>query len=299
MNTLDEYNFSDIPITKCSSRYLSRKFPLHALTILSGHSRETTEDYYNDSKTIDVASHVVWQYTISGRGCIELGNGYQDLLPGSLMIVSIPGPNVYFLPEFSSHWEFVFLTMIGREAVRITQMIEQHLGNVISTEGIPQTIKLLYEILKKLFSGAIDNPFNNSSCTYQLCMKFLEEVGGIGETRRKHTFDNVKKFLRENLYRDIQVEEMAAIMNLSRSHFTRVFSREMGMSPRMYLEDLRLKTAMDILFQRGSTVKETAAQCGIYDVNYFCRLFKKRYGISPGKYRERNFAGSSPDKKQG
>jgi AraC-like DNA-binding protein len=288
MNTLSEYNFSSLPITKLSSRYSSRKFPLHALTILSGHSRETTEDYYNDSKTMDMSSHVVWQYTISGRGCIELENGYRDLLPGSLMIVSIPGPNVYFLPEFSGHWEFVFLTMIGREAVRITQMIEQHLGNVIFAEGMPQTIKLLYEILEKLFSGEINNPFINSGYTYQLCMKFLEEAGGVGETRRKHSFDNVKNFLRENLYRDIPVEEMAATMNLSRSHFTRIFSREMGMSPRMYLEDMRLKTAMDILFQKGSTVKETAARCGIYDVNYFCRLFKKRYGISPGKYKERH-----------
>jgi AraC-like DNA-binding protein len=62
---------------------------------------------------------------------------------------------------------------------------------------------------------------------------------------------------------------------------------EMGKSPRMYLEDLRLKTAIGLLFDKSASVKETAALCGIYDVNYFCRLFKKRYGISPGKYKER------------
>jgi AraC-like DNA-binding protein len=60
----------------------------------------------------------------------------------------------------------------------------------------------------------------------------------------------------------------------------------MGISPRLYLEELRLKTAMDILFREGSSVKEAAIQCGIPDVNYFCRLFKKRFGISPGKYRD-------------
>ena len=80
---------------------------------------------------------------------------------------------------------------------------------------------------------------------------------------------------------------MAEVLNLSRSHFTRLFSKEMGISPRMYLEDLRLKTAMDLLFKEQISVKETAALCGIYDVNYFCRLFKKRYGISPGKYKEK------------
>jgi AraC-like DNA-binding protein len=82
---------------------------------------------------------------------------------------------------------------------------------------------------------------------------------------------------------------MAEVMHLSRSHFSRLFSKELGMSPRMYLEDIRLKTAIDILFQEGTSIKETAARCGIYDVNYFCRLFKKRYGISPGKYKEQYY----------
>jgi AraC-like DNA-binding protein len=60
----------------------------------------------------------------------------------------------------------------------------------------------------------------------------------------------------------------------------------MGISPRLYLEDLRLKTAMGILYNERSSVKETAMRCGFNDVNYFCRLFKKRFGISPGKFKE-------------
>ncbi|MDR1655437.1 MAG: AraC family transcriptional regulator, partial [Treponema sp.] len=92
-------------------------------------------------------------------------------------------------------------------------------------------------------------------------------------------------FLKANLYRDIQVEEMADFMRMSRSHFTRIFGREMGMSPRIYLEDLRLKTAAETLFEEGAQVKEAAARCGIYDANYFCRRFKKHFGMSPGKYK--------------
>ncbi|MDR1470448.1 MAG: AraC family transcriptional regulator [Spirochaetaceae bacterium] len=41
------------------------------------------------------------------------------------------------------------------------------------------------------------------------------------------------------------------------------------------------------------SIKEAAVLCGICDVNYFCRLFRKRYGISPGKYREKEW-GSPP-----
>jgi AraC-like DNA-binding protein len=294
MNERMEYSFGDLPLIKAPSHYSNRKFPLHAITVLFGHCRETGAEYYNDGKEMEAASHAAWQYTLSGRGCLELESGRYDLLPGSLMILSIPGPHVYYLPESSDHWEFVFVTMIGREAVRITRMIERRLGNVIAADRMPETLSLLYDILEKLFSGEINNPFNNSAHTYRLCMKFLEEAGDIRKSGGKYSFEELKTFLKDHLYRDISVEEMAGVMNLSRSYFTSVFSREMGVSPRIYLENLRLKTAMDVLFEKGATVKETAFRCGIYDVNYFCRLFKKRYGVSPGKYREQNFSGPVP-----
>lgn len=289
-----EQDFSTLPVMRLSSRYSSRKFPLHALTVLSGHSRETSTAYYNDGRAQDLSSYAVWQYTVSGRGAINLKDGCRDLLSGSLMIVSVPGPHVYYLPEDSDHWEFVFLVMAGREAIRVTRMIEQNIGNIVSTATTPGTAALLYEILDKLFSGEINDPFINSCYTYRLCMMFLKEAGdrkSIGETR---LFEGLTAFLKDNLQRDISVEEMAEFMGLSRSHFTRLFSGEMGMSPRIYLEDLRLKTAIGILFGENASVKETAIRCGICDVNYFCRIFRKRYGISPGKYKERECRNRPP-----
>lgn len=280
-------DFSVFPFSKISLRHSNRAFPLHALTLLSGHSRETSADYCNDGKK-EKNPYAVWQYTIAGRGRIDGQNTLQDLLPGDLMILSVPGSHAYYLPPDSPEWEFVFLVLIGREAVRITRLIEERLGRVVSGGGIPQTLSLFHELLEKLFSGEIRNPFINSSYTYRLCMAFLEEAAGIRGPGMKHSFEDLKAFMKDNLFRDIAVDEMAEIMKFSRSHFTRLFSRELGMSPRLYLEDLRMKTSADILVREGCGIKEAAARCGIYDENYFCRLFKKYFGLSPAKYRERN-----------
>jgi len=287
MSQAPDLPFSQFPIKRLSTRYSSRKFPLHALTVLSGHSIETSPSYYNDGKTKELSSYGVLQYSLAGRGRIDLKKGSYDLLPGSLMIVSVPGPHAYYLPKDSDSWDFVFLVMVGREAIRITRMIERHLGNVFETGNAGKTVSLLYEMLDKLFSGEINDPFINSYYTYRLYMTFLGEFGDHGFTGNEQPFEELIRFLKDNLYRDISVEEMAEVMHFSRTHFTRLFSKEMGLSPRMYLEDLRLKTAMRLLFQEQNSVKETAALCGIYDVNYFCRLFRKRYGISPGKYKEK------------
>jgi AraC-like DNA-binding protein len=262
------------------------------LTLLSGRSRETSPAYFNDS-TKETNPYAVWQYTVAGRGRIDTKEKSLDLLPGSLMILSVPGPHAYYLPADSDFWDFVFLVFIGREAVRITRMIEQRTGCVIAAGAIPATLSLLYEVLEKLFSGEIRDPFANSSYTYRLCMSVLKETAAANPQRINYSFTNLRAFLKEHIHRDISVEEMAEVMGFSRSHFTRIFCKEMGISPRLYLEDLRLKTAIDIFGNEGCSIKEAAMRCGIYDVNYFCRIFKKRFGLSPGKYREKNRPGPS------
>ena len=196
---------------------------------------------------------------------------------------------VYYLPEDSSSWEFVFLVMKGQEALRLTRRVEIHLGNVLNAGEISGTISLLYETLNNFISGGINNAYINSCLTYRL---FMTLFGEIPEFHNKLNIENegrffeLTQFLRDNLHRDIPVKEMAEIMNLSRSHFTRLFQEEMNTSPRTYLADLRLKTAIELLFNEPLSVKEVAAHCGFNDENYFCRLFKKHYGLSPGRYKE-------------
>ncbi|AEF81859.1 putative transcriptional regulator, AraC family [Leadbettera azotonutricia ZAS-9] len=290
-----ELDFSSLPLIRKNSRYSNRKFPLHTLTSLSGHSRETDTSYYNDCRRRGISYYMVLQYTLSGRGRIDLKDRSRDLLPGSLMVLSVPGEQVYYLPEDSEYWEFVFLVLVGRDASRTIKAVESSRGNILDSAGIPRTMELCYRLIQDLFAGKIANPFDNSSRSYELCMALMEETGNtkdiqdIRSIREKQSFEDLLVLMQDNLYRDIPVEEMAAAANLSRSHFTRLFARATGKSPRQYLEELRLKTALDMLCSENFNIKETAAQVGIRDVNYFCRLFKKRFGISPGVYRNRSY----------
>ena len=265
------------------------KFPLSTFTALSGHSIETSGDYHYDNRTNNRFAHLgygIWQYTLSGRGRIDFNTHSKDLFPGTLMLISTPGPHVYYLPADSDSWEFVFLVIKGREAIRLTRIIELNVGNVLDANKFPQTFSLLYEVLHNFLTGGINELYINSYYTYQLYMTLLGEAHGFGiNAENDRRFNEVIQFLKDNLHRDIPVEEMARIMKLSRTHFTRLFAKEMNMTPRKYLEDIRLKTATELLFDGQTSIKEAAALCGFGDESYFCRLFKKRYGLSPGKYK--------------
>jgi AraC family transcriptional regulator len=282
------YDFSALPLIRVDSRYKDRKFHLHALTALSGHSRETTVDYYLDGNRRHVSSYMVWQYTISGRGRIKKNRKSEDILPGTMMLVAVPGEEIYYLPRDSEYWEFVFLTMVGKESFRTVKLVESHRGNLIPRDDIPKTMELFHSFVFDLFSQNINTSFSNSSRSYALCMSILEETWNPDVIKELYSFEELLVMLHDNLYRDIPIEEMAGFMRLSRSHFTRLFARNMGISPREYLEDIRLKAAISMLQNESLNIKEAASRVGIRDENYFCRIFKKHYGLSPGKLKNRS-----------
>jgi len=95
----------------------------------------------------------------------------------------------------------------------------------------------------------------------------------------------VEQYCRRNLSRPIGVTDMARVAKLSRFHFSRRFSRARGLSPGQYLTRLRLDEAIRLLSVGASSVKEVALQCGYSDPNYFCKVFRRSFGVSPGSLR--------------
>jgi AraC-like DNA-binding protein len=98
----------------------------------------------------------------------------------------------------------------------------------------------------------------------------------------------VEQFCRRNFSRPIGVEDMARVARMSRYHFSRKFGSARGIPPGRYLASLRLDEAKRMLTGGGHTVKEVAEQCGYGDANYFCKVFRRSFGISPGTLRYAN-----------
>ncbi|MDR0449741.1 MAG: helix-turn-helix domain-containing protein, partial [Treponema sp.] len=79
--------------------------------------------------------------------------------------------------------------------------------------------------------------------------------------------------------------KLADTVNVSEDYLTRIFRREMGCSLWEYLNLYRVYLAADLLTRTGDTIYEIAARTGFQDQAYFCRVFKKIYGKTPGQLR--------------
>ena len=88
------------------------------------------------------------------------------------------------------------------------------------------------------------------------------------------------------------VSELARGMGMSRSNLHRKVRSIHGTSVSQFINQVRLKRAMEMLTQTSSTISEVAFECGFHSVSYFNRCFHDFYGYPPGQ------AGKDQVKKQ-
>lgn len=82
------------------------------------------------------------------------------------------------------------------------------------------------------------------------------------------------------------VEAVSRSVGMSRSHFSRLFSRHMKISPTAYLKEMKLAWVKTRLAQKGkcSSLAKLADDCGFSDQPHMTRVFKDRFGMTPAVY---------------
>ena len=84
---------------------------------------------------------------------------------------------------------------------------------------------------------------------------------------------------------ELSVESVCTHLHLSPAYFSTLFKREEGMSFIAYVTNVRMERAAQLLLESDDKTYLIAEKTGYTDPNYFSYVFKRRFGISPSKYR--------------
>lgn len=84
---------------------------------------------------------------------------------------------------------------------------------------------------------------------------------------------------------ELGIESIADRLRFDRSVLTRRFTAAEGLSPKQYLQSLRLNRAMSLLAASDDPVQRIATACGFTTGNYFARVFKSATGETPEEFR--------------
>ena len=99
--------------------------------------------------------------------------------------------------------------------------------------------------------------------------------------------EKAKEYIKIN-YSDyeISVEKLCSNLHVSPTYFSTIFKKETDMSFVNYLTDVRLDEAVKLLNTTDDKTYIIATRVGYQEANYFSYVFKKKFGISPSRYRK-------------
>ena len=145
---------------------------------------------------------------------------------------------------------------------------------------------VLEQNITKNRQRSLCNKVESRGIIFQLFARFL--LGAVkGNNRIDERIRQCVVVIRRNIFHTTCLTQLAKTINMSKDHFIRLFKKEMGCTPRQYINQKKVEQAQLMLLTDEVSVKTLTYQLGYDDPSYFCRLFRQRTGFTPLQYRER------------
>jgi AraC family transcriptional regulator len=116
------------------------------------------------------------------------------------------------------------------------------------------------------------------------------QPGGLATWQARRTL----AYIEANLASKMEIDDLANVVALSRSHFSRAFKRSLGFSPMEYVVVRRVERAKTMISGTRESLAEVALACGFADQAHLNRRFRDIVGISPGRWRRSNAPMAKP-----
>lgn len=144
-------------------------------------------------------------------------------------------------------------------------------------------------------------PFDRFSANIRICEtidklnEVLEEsfqeietwLKDSGSNKYRQEILHVIEYIEANLDRRLTLHEIAESLEMSESSLSRMFKNETGKNLNYFINEMKMKKAMDILSNEPGMIKDVAARVGMDDQLYFNKVFKKFYHVSPSEVRKK------------
>lgn len=227
-------------------------------------------------------------YITKGRGLFTSESTLQKEVSRGRLMVLFPGQWHTYRPLRQTGWNEYY---VGFEGPIIDNLIKD---SFLTKEN--QVLEVgLNEELVSLFSRAIEVARADKISVQQyLSGIVLHIVGMILSISKNKIFEignvdekieQAKIIMKENVFKDVDPEELAMKLNVSYSWFRKVFKDYTGYAPAKYFQELKLRKAKQLLVGTSQSVKEISFSLDYKSTEHFFSLFKKRTGFTPLEYR--------------
>lgn len=230
----------------------------------------------------------VFQYTLSGWGVYE-GIGQKTVVgPDHAFAATLPSAHRYYLPPESPGWNYFWFMV--RHPYVVTRMIELKRRHGATFDLSGNDAAALRAV--RLFEGMAQSGFRDTFAEELALFDLLFELERFSHNwafpghEREEILEAVRRYVRSNIRRQVDVEEIARLYGMSRSHFGHHFRSLTGESPAGYIRKIRLEEASQYLVNSNARLEDVAAETGFANANDLCKVFRRHFEITPGEFRK-------------
>ena len=215
-----------------------------------------------------------------------------ELRQGSL-ILGQPGEAISFGPLGEAPPVRVCLRIAPSMLGELTREVH---GGGTATPSVGQLVTpdpLLVGLVRMFLATltAPASPLVSTSRAHEMLTRIVRvhtTPGGIDRSLRSERalVRRARAYLEENASTNINLNDLAQLVNVSAYYLNRVFSAEVGIPPHAYQTQVRIERGKRLLAQ-GLPVHRVAVELGFYDQSHFTNQFRRLLGYPPSAYRDR------------
>ncbi len=228
---------------------------------------------------IEAAGKFLWDHH-------QQGGTILSICTGSIILMNLGLLNG---KKASTHWKC--FDWVKKQFPQV-QLQEESLysvdSNIYTSAGMTTGIDMTLAYLEELY-----DPILAAEVARELVINVRRE--NIGS--QKNTFLNfknkfhpvvykVQQIIQSRMNEIVTVQELAAAMNMSERNLNRLFKEHAGTGIAAYRNKIKLQEAERLLQYSEMTIKEITQDLGFQEPAYFNRIWKEKYGISPGMFRK-------------
>lgn len=201
---------------------------------------------------------------------------------GTLVFLDCYAPHQY---GSEVGWEAAWVHFDGPMARAYYEHIHDIYGSVI-TPGSFQNMRYLFDKICTPFRSRepIKEPVLSKYIS-NILIELLTTEPNSSQHSGTDYMDKIITYINEHFKEPISLDELSNMASLSPFYFTRLFTKETGMSPHQYVISTRMSYAKYMLKTTPISIKEIAFDSGFTSESGFCSSFKKCEGLTPSQYR--------------
>ena len=231
-------------------------------------------------------SQYILIYCVKGKGWYNIFNKRYIVKPNEYFIIPA-GINHKYGADINDPWSIYWVHFTGEQAGFYFNLLIKSKKNAPANAIVNTSRQLLFDdIIQHLeLMNNTDNIIYSNSCLYAFLSSFQTSEMKIS-VNENDIIQQCITFMKQNLDKNLRLDDLSKVVNLSSSHLSALFKKRMKYSPVHLFTSFKIQRACQMLMDSTQNVKTIAYSLGYDDQYHFSRVFKSIMGISPKYFKK-------------